>query len=47
MDDSINTEATIANNELHGLVKIKPAEVAEYITISFTVTDTINTTVQA
>lgn len=46
MDSTINTEATIANNELNGIIKIKPLEVAEFITIDLTVTDTITVTVE-
>lgn len=42
MDSTINTEATIAENQLNGIVKVKPSEVAEFITIDFTVTDTIS-----
>lgn len=46
MDSTINTEATIAKNELNGIIKIKPNEVAEFITIDLTVTDTITVTVE-
>lgn len=46
MDSTINTEATIAKNELNGIIKIKPLEVAEFITIDLTVTDTITVTVE-
>lgn len=46
MDASINTEETIAKNELNGIVKIKPQEVAEFITIDFTVTDEIAAVVE-
>lgn len=46
MDSSINTEESIARNELNGIVKIKPLEVAEFITIDFTVTDTIASNIE-
>lgn len=46
MDASINTEETIARNELNGIVKIRPQEVAEFITIDFTVTDEISAVVE-
>lgn len=46
MDDSINTPQTIAANQLNGIIRIKPQEVAEYINIDFTVTDTIEVTVE-
>jgi len=41
MDTSINTAVTIAANQLNGIIRIKPQEVAEYINIDLTVTDTI------
>lgn len=46
MDSTINTPATIAANQLNGIVKIKPYEVAEFITIDFTATDTITLSVE-
>jgi len=46
MDGTINTEETIARNELNGIIKIKPQEVAEFITIDFTVTDEITAVVE-
>lgn len=47
MDDTINTETTIAANQLNGIVKIKPQEVAEFINIDFTITDIISASVEA
>lgn len=47
MDSSINTDTTIAANQLNGIIKIKPQEVAEFINIDFTITDTIEVTVEA
>ena len=47
MDSSINTAETIANNQLNAIIKIKPTEVAEFITIDLTVTDTIEITVES
>ena len=46
MDDSINTPETIAANQLNGIIRIKPQEVAEYINIDFRITDTIEVTVE-
>lgn len=46
MDDSINTPETIAANQLNGIIRIKPQEVAEYINIDFHITDTIEVTVE-
>ena len=46
MDSTINTPETVARNELNGIIKIKPLEVAEFITIDLTVTDTITVTVE-
>ena len=46
MDSTINTEATIAANQLNGIIRIKPQEVAEFINIDFTITDTIQVTVE-
>lgn len=45
MDDTINTDATIANNQLNGIVRLKPQEVAEYINIDLTITDVIEVSV--
>ena len=45
MDDTINTPETIAANQLNGIIRIKPQEVAEYINIDFRITDTIEVTV--
>ena len=45
MDDTINTDATIANNQLNGIVRLKPQEVAEYIDIDLTITDVIEVSV--
>ena len=47
MDSSINTAETIANNQLNAIIKVKPTEVAEFITIDLTVTDTIEITVES
>lgn len=47
MDDTINTETTIAANQLNGIIRIKPQEVAEFINIDFTITDTIAVSVEA
>lgn len=41
MDNDNNTDETIARNELHGFVAIKPLECAEFITIDFTVTNNV------
>lgn len=46
MDSTINTPETIAKNQLNGIIRIKPTEVAEYITIDFTIADTINVVVE-
>ncbi len=46
MDDTINTPETIAQNQLNGIIRIKPQEVAEYINIDLHVTDTIEVTVE-
>jgi hypothetical protein len=46
MDDSINTPETIAANQLNGIIKIKPQEVAEFINIDFTITDTVAVSVE-
>lgn len=46
MDNTINTEATIAANQLNGIIRLKPQEVAEFITIDLTVTDSISITVE-
>ena len=45
MDDTINTPETIAQNQLNGIIRIKPQEVAEFINIDFRITDTIEVTV--
>lgn len=45
MDSTINTEATIAANQLNGIIRIKPQEVAEFINIDLTITDTITVSV--
>jgi phage tail sheath protein FI len=42
MDNTLNTEETKKANKLIGLVKFKPLEAAEYIEISFVVTDNVN-----
>ena len=41
MDSSNNTEETIAKNELHALIRIKPLEVAEFIDIDLVITDQV------
>ena len=41
MDDTLNTDETKAENKLIGLVRFKPLEAAEYIEISFVVTDQV------
>lgn len=41
MDDTINTEETKRENKLIGIVRFKPLEAAEYIEISFVVTDDV------
>lgn len=46
MDDTINTPETIAANQLNGIIRIKPQEVAEFINIDFRITDTIEVTVE-
>lgn len=46
MDSTINTPETIAANQLNGIVKIKPQEVAEFINIDFTITDTIDVAIE-
>ena len=46
MDDTINTPETIAANQLNGIVRIKPQEVAEFVNIDFRITDTIEITVK-
>ena len=45
MDDTINTDETIAKNQLNGIVRLKPQEVAEYINIDLTITDVIEVSV--
>ena len=45
MDSTINTEQTVAANQLNGIIKIKPQEVAEFINIDLTITDTITVSV--
>lgn len=42
MDSDNNTEETIRKNQLIGLVRIKPTEVAEFIDIDFVITDEVN-----
>ena len=46
MDSSINTDATIAANQLNGIIRIKPLEVAEFVNIDLTITDTISVSVE-
>ena len=46
MDDTINTPETIAANQLNGIIRIKPQEVAEFVNIDFRITDTIEVTVE-
>lgn len=46
MDDTINTPETIAQNQLNGIIRIKPQEVAEFVNIDFRITDTIEVTVE-
>ena len=41
MDDENNTEATIAENQLIGQVRIRPTEVAEFIDIDFVLTSEV------
>lgn len=45
MDDTINTDETIAKNQLNGIIRLKPQEVAEYIDIDLTITDVIEVSV--
>ena len=47
MDSTINTAQTIAANQLNGIIRIKPQEVAEFVNIDFIITDTIEVTVEA
>ena len=47
MDSTINTPQTIAANQLNGIIRIKPQEVAEFVNIDFIITDTIEVTVEA
>lgn len=46
MDSTINTAETVAKNELNGIIRIRPQEVAEFINIDFTITDTIIVSVE-
>ena len=46
MDDTINTPETIAQNQLNGIIRIKPQEVAEFVNIDFRITDTIEVTIE-
>jgi phage tail sheath protein FI len=46
MDSSINTSETVARNELNGIIRIKPQEVAEFVNIDLTITDTIEVSVE-
>lgn len=47
MDSTINTPQTIAANQLNGIIRIKPQEVAEFVNIDFIITDTIEVAVEA
>lgn len=40
-NSSNNTEETIAKNELHALIQVKPTQALEYVIIDLTATDTI------
>jgi hypothetical protein len=44
-NSSNNTDASIANNELHAEIQIKPTESLEYVMISLSVTDTVTANV--
>ena len=46
VDSTINTEVTIANNQLNAIIRIKPQEVSEFINIDLTLTDTITVSVE-
>ena len=46
VDSTINTEQTIANNQLNAIIRIKPQEVSEFINIDLTLTDTITVSVE-
>jgi len=46
MDDTINTDETIAKNQLNGIIRLKPQEVAEYIDIDLVITDVIEISVE-
>ena len=46
MDDTINTPETIAANQLNGIIRIKPQEVAEFVNIDFRITDVIEVTIE-
>ena len=46
VDDTINTEQTIASNQLNAIIRIKPQEVSEFINIDLTLTDTITVSVE-
>lgn len=41
MDETINTEETIRQNKLIGIVRVKPLEAAEFIEINFVITDNV------
>ena len=46
VDDTINTEQTVASNQLNAIIRIKPQEVSEFINIDLTLTDTITVSVE-
>ena len=41
MDETINTEETIRQNKLIGIVRVRPLEAAEFIEINFVITDDV------
>ncbi|MBQ3423517.1 MAG: hypothetical protein IJH34_18080 [Romboutsia sp.] len=45
-NSSNNTDETIAKNELHALIQVKPTEALEYVIIDLTGTDTITISVE-
>ena len=47
IDATNNTDETIAKNEMHASIRVKPTEVAEYIKINLTVTDTVEVLLEA
>lgn len=47
IDNTNNTDETIAKNEMYATIRIKPLEVSEFITIDLTVTDTVEVVLEA